>query len=603
MLHHPLTIVVAGGAYLLVTGDFVASWLLGLAGERSPRRVLVAMASSLVVHALLLPAPYLWGWLPRLSAAFPALPLALAALSALGWWRAPRRPVPAAPRTPPLALLPAAIVGVLALWPTLAGHDSGYYFSNNGEFANYALLVDVVRAHPAAAPLDYHLGVAGREGATALVLAAVAEPLRVPGILAVEPLSALFAMMFFASLGVLLAARLEDVDAGAGARARPLPLAVLCGGAASASTLQIWTLSFVSQYLSFAILGPLLAAAPLLVGPRGEARRLAGLRGVCVGLAVGALVVLYPDMAPATLAVAAAYVLPVWAARVGWRRSAGTAAVAGVTAGLTPLAAVFLTDRYRTVNVAGWDFFGARDRLSTVWSNLLGFGSLFDPSDAPRAGALVAAALIAVSAVAAALRLAGRSGRTGVRAGLDAALLAWVLASAALFLHVALARVPTNYTAAKFAGTFLWIPILAVAATVAEAREAWRVAASVAVVVTVVAQVATGVRFAARAGREADAFRIAAEDLAAGRRMAGPGPVHLSAPREGPFTLVALALLDGRILPDERGRLLRRDEFQWRGQPWVLRLGPRALRARAARPAGYERVLERPGFELWRGGR
>jgi hypothetical protein len=596
MLHHPFTILVAGAAYLVVTGDLVATWLLGLSGERSARRVLVAMASSLVIHALLLPAPYLWGWLPRLSAVYPALPLALGALSALGAWRAPPRAAPAPPRTPAVALLPAALVGALVLWPTLDGRDSGPCPSSDGALATTALLVDVVRERPAAAPLDHPLGVATPEGATALVLAAVAEPLGVPGLLAVQPLSALLAVVLFAALGLLLVARLED----AGARARFLPVAVLCGGAAAASTVQTWTRCSASQQLSFAILGPLLLAAPLLVGRRGEGRWTALLRGAGVGLAAGAVAVLHPGVAPVTLALAAAYLLPVWADRTGWARAGVTAASSGLAAALTGLAATLVAGRSHAAHAVGSGFLDPRDRPWTVWSDLLGFGLPLDPRDVLRPGALVAAGLIASACAVAAARLTRSPGRTGVRAGLDAALLAWGLAGAGVCLHAALAPAAGEHAAARFAATFLWIPTLAVAAAVGEAREAWRVAAAVAVVVTVVAQADTSIRFAARAAREADACRVAGADLAAARRAAGPAAaVHLSAPRDGSLTLVALALLGGRILPDERGRLLRREEFEWREQPWVLRVGPRPGRARAL-PTGYDRVLERPAFELWR---
>jgi hypothetical protein len=612
----PALVFVAVAACLYVTGDGLCTFGLGLRPSRHPARILLAMGAGLLLLVALGANLYLWGAVPTVGALSPGLPLALAAISVAGWLRAPARaPSPAAiPAWIASPLLAAAAVGTaLVLWPMLAsGGPGGFYYSNNGEFSTYAALADLVLRIPAGAPLDLPIDSAfTREGIVGVLCGVLARLLHVPPIFLVQPLGAVLAAMFFAGLALWLAAYL----ARAGARAPGVALAavVLGGFLASAVTQAVWTLSFLSQYVAFALFGAVLGWLPWAELPGASARAKIVGAGLAGGLLASTALLVYPEQAPLILAFGLLFALPRWS--LGGRALARSVATgAGVALATGPLGIRFLVDRMRLGLGSGWDLFG--QGWLAVATNLAGFTSRFwggiGPSILPTAGLAAFAVLLAL-AIASGVRALATDRRSplGIAAAGSLAVLA---GTALLFGWAVLDERQSSYAAVKFASGYLWIPVLTVAAWAATAvRRASTGVAVAAIAVVATAHVAGGVAFARGVASDADATRLLPWDLGVGARVIPPDetPFLLTATRRrldgtqeeiAKYHLDALYLWKGSIEPDPEGRVMNHPAFQATGQRWIIspHLRENGATTQGPVPPGFVRVVDRPGYAIYR---
>src|SRR6185295_16601950 len=140
---------------------------------------------------------------------------------------------------------------LLVLRPLIEHADLGFYFSNNGEFSNYAAIADAVQFHDAATEVGGPLGLFSREAIVGVLGAQICALTGKAALWIIQPLAAAFAAVAFASLGLVFrhAARSYQLgSAASGVLALIYAWAVL-----SAATQCFWTLSFVSQYLAIAL--------------------------------------------------------------------------------------------------------------------------------------------------------------------------------------------------------------------------------------------------------------------------------------------------------------------------------------------------------------
>jgi hypothetical protein len=600
---HPVLVVLAAAAYLYATGDGLCTWGLGLRPSPRPARVVLGVAAGLVVHVALAANLYLAGAVSRVDALVPWFPLALGAISLAGWLLAPARASlpPAVPARLALPfLVPAGLAAALVLSPTLGGSEPGFYSSNNGEFSSYAAAADLSLRHPFDVRVDLPVPLRSREGIAATLVAVVARTLAVPPLLTVQPLAALLAALFFAGLASFLAARAAAARAdGIGVA---LAAALLAGHLLSGATLQVWTASFFSQYLAFALLGALLAWLPWASLPAATPRGRVLAAGIAGGVLSGTAFLAYPEMAPLLIGAGALFASARW--RLGPRALAAAALVASLVALATgPLGLALWRERLQGGLGSGWNFFGHTTEPWLLATNVLGFTNRFWGPWVPEPLPLAGAALLAIVALA---RGAGevRAGRWDLDAAGSAALALYLLGAALLFGRAALAPLSTNYVAAKFATAFLWIPVVALAPwAFAASRATAALGAAICVAIVVVPQLRSGAAFARGLARDAAATRLGPSDLGAGARVIPPGePVFLLAPDLPKYRLDALYVWKGSPDPDPRGRVLHQEAFEDRGQPWIVALPLREDgRTRPlVSPEGAVPVVERPGYAILR---
>jgi hypothetical protein len=562
---------------------------------------------------------YLWGAVPTVAVLSPALPLALAALSVAGWLLAPAR-AEAPPALPSRIAAPllavAALAAALVLRPTLGtGGPGGFYYSNNGEFSTYAAFADILLDRSAGVPIDLPVPTAlSREGVMAVLCGVLARVLGIPPLLAVQPLAAVLAAMFFAGVALWLAAQLARADA------RPLGIAlatVLVGGfLASATTQTVWTLSFVSQYAVFALLGTLLAWIPWATVPGASRRAKIIGAGVVGGVLASTALLTYPEMAFLVIGCGLLFALPRW----GLDRRALALALAvgaGVALSTGPLGIRFLRDRMGSGLASGWDLFGDPEQPLAIATNLAGFTSYFWPGSEPvllRVAGLAAFGALALWALACGARALVKDRRAPLGTAAIASL-AFFAGTALLFTWVALDEQRSTYVAVKFTAAFLWIPVLAIAATAATApRGLVAGLAAAAIAVVAAGHLAGGLAVARGIADDAEATRVGPWDLGVGARLIPPdeSPYLLApwwvrddgTPEEIPkYHLDALYLWKGRIETGPGGRVMNHPAFQYTGQRWVISPHMREHGETipvSGLPPTYVPVLERPGYSIYR---
>jgi hypothetical protein len=621
---HPVLVLAASAACFYATGDGLCTWALGLRPSWHPARILLAIGAGVLLLLVLAASLYIWGAAPTAAALSPWLPLALAATSAAGWWRARAR-APAPPALPPWILAPflaaAALGAGLVLWPTLGG-GGGFYYSNNGEFSNYAAITDFVLRNPIDARSDLIVPLRSREGAIAVLCAEVAALLRVPPLFVVQPLSALFAAMLFGGVALWLAT--HATRAGARPAGVALAAVLLAGFVASPSSQRFWTLPFLSQFLALALLGAALGWLPWAELPAATPRGKIVAAGAVGGVLVSGWLTAYPEMAPLVIGFGFLFALPRWGLEPRALPLAAAVAAA-VTTSAGALGFGFFLDRLglrtRLTNgtedlAVGWDLFGAPEKPLRLATNQLGFTSIA-PWGPEEPGLLPIVALVAFGAlVAGAIAWGAMRAKDRRDAGVwaAAASVAFLAISACLFVWVRLDPSRTTYIAVKFASGFLWVPVLATAAWVATAPRGPLAAAAAAIGIIVAAQATGAVAFERGIAADAEATRLHPWDLGIGARLIPPGDsVFLAEPvsrrlHDGAPVVIATYRLDllfvwkGRIEPDAEGLVLSPPPRPWKGERWVIapaiREGGQTIRTEV--PPAYAPAVERPGYTIYR---
>jgi hypothetical protein len=434
---------------------------------RGSRLLMAALSAwlGLILNVLVLVNAYFF--IPACTLAQLAWPVtaALSAISA-GLWAWSPRPALKTEAFEGLVLALAVLGGLALLRPLLGLGQLGFYYSNNGEFSNYAAIADAVQYHPATTSLD------GPLAAFKLADGRAVEPLRSrevvvgalgaclsalsgrPALWVIQALAAAIAVLAFACIGLLFrfgAGKVKASRAEGG-----LMLVVFAWCILSAAAQQFWTLSFVSQYLGIVLFaGCLVLQAE---AQRGWRRRLA------LGLALGAMLVAYPDMFVPSLGLVALFELGVVDASVSARLDAVAtlawgAGIAALLANRLGYESLVLRSSINTGNY-GWNIYGDGHPVLGLLGSLWGFSNIFSGPHSPHTltSGLAAAATVAALAYAAWRSVQEKAG--GLRglwllAGLTA------LGTAALAAIVARRGLGNTYIVVKFVMGFGWLVYLA----------------------------------------------------------------------------------------------------------------------------------------------
>jgi hypothetical protein len=555
-----------------VQGIGVVQWLLGEHASPSTLvRWILAIWAGLVLQIVVL--ANLYYAIPGLTIDQLAWPvtLVLAALSLMLVARTRRAAAEAEPNRDAWVVIGLTLLATaLILRPLLGHHALGFYSSDNGEFANYAVMADIVRYHDASTRTG-GLPTVSREGVTGIVTAVMCVLTSKSALWVIQPVAAAFAALAFASFGALCRAIGSKLAAGG----RAILWAFFACTILSASSQCFFTLSFVSQYLNLALFfGGIVFLAHTRELP--VSRRVAALAALSA-----ALVAAYPEMFIPNVALLCAFELG--AAERPWLRTGARALArtgAAIALGLVVinrLGIALLVDRAGTP-AGGWDIYGPHRPMLPFVGRLAGFTNTFAP---PHAGSrfwpALLAALIALGLAHAIVRF--RRETDPVVRGLYLVGAVFFVGIAGVFELMAYRHVKSNYMALKFLLGYGWLALLLVQILFARAIE-WKramlVPIAIAVALLAIGLAAPALEYTKKLHRaEKGSLYLENDPCAATLR----GRIYVSATRPGNDAIV------GRFIAYEHDLLAI--EGGWpdgKAQAWlpgepVLLLGDSALAA------------------------
>ncbi len=355
-----------------------------------------------------------------------------------------------------LALVAIALFATVLVLRPLIGHSHlGFYFSNNGEFANYAAIGDAARYHDAATTIG-GFGLRSREAVGALHAAVVAQLTGESLLWVIQPVAAAFALLAFASLAVVFR-RIARACAARPPAAIALAL-IYAWAVLSASAQCFWTLSFVSQYLCVALWFGGLAC---LLELRLDDERA---RTAVLGLVLGALACAYPEMVVPSAGLLGACELAMLPRRHTLVRLVIAGGIALVVANRLGLALVF---GHTGLTGGGWSIYGPHRPVLGFFGAIAGFTN---PFSGPHVAHLATAGVAALAVVVALVY-----GVIGVRREPDPALRAlrilfalFALGAVAVFAIIVRRGDGNNYIALKLLLGFGWLAYLGLALLVVQ---------------------------------------------------------------------------------------------------------------------------------------
>jgi hypothetical protein len=550
-------------------GIGVVGWIFG--DRPSPSalmRWILAIWAGLVVEVIAVVCLYFV--VPGLTIdqlAWP-LTLALVAISVALHARTPRTEVTESDRGGWIAIALSLVATLLVLRPLLGAGELGFYSSDNGEFANYAVMADITRYHDASTQTG-GLAIASREGVSGALAAMVCVLTGKSALWVIQPVAAAFAALAFASFGLCFRVI---------ARALPGPgQAVLWGLFAcailSASSQCFFTLSFVSQYLNLALFFGGIVFLTCATG-LPTWRRLAVL-----AVLFAALVAAYPEMFVPNAALLCAYEIGA-ATSLGkplasTLRTAGrslacvVAAIAGGLLLINRLALVLLLGR-AALSGGGWDIYGPHRPILPFVARLVGFTSTFAP---PHTRAQFWSAIVATIVVIALVHALVRFRREPEPAlrGLYHLGIAFFVGIVGVFWVIGHRHMTSNYVALKFLLGYGWLAFLLVGLVCARAIEArrWVIAPAAIVVATILVGLASpALEYTKKLHRaEKDSLYLDGDACAAALR----GRVYVSATRPGNDAIVGRFIAYDHDLLSIEGRWPDGTRQAWfPGQPVML---------------------------------
>ena len=441
-------------ALWLVQGFGFASWLLPDLCRHSILRGVVAIWIGLALNVVSACNLYYVVGLTGEQLAWP-LTIGLAVISiALAVWKSPRAGV----RIDAFSWVVIALsllATLLVLRPLLSHGELGFYYSNNGEFANYAAIADVVQFHDVATELVGPFPTVSREAVAGLPCAVIATLTGKATLWLIQPFAAAVAALAFASLGMVF----RHVALGATRQGAVMLALVYAWAIVSAAAQTFWTLSFVSQYLRIALwFGTLV----FLVETHEASRTIRSI-GFAVGIA--AMTCAYPDMFLPSVALLAAFELarvePAWRARGRAAIEIGAAMVLALVLG-NRLAYELLASKLLAGTAGGgWNIFGPHHPALGYLANLSGLSNPFSGPRSHHAITSTIALLLFAGGLAFAVARARREPSPTLRGLLH---LGWIFfAGLALgFGLVAHWGDGNNYVVVKLVFGFGWLAYLAV---------------------------------------------------------------------------------------------------------------------------------------------
>jgi hypothetical protein len=450
-------------AIWLAQGIGLVHWL-GIKGGTVVRGVLAIWLGLVLQSALVLNAYYL---VPGLTIDQLAWPVTIVAMiPSLVLFLRGSRPRFEIERGGIWVVALSTVATLLVLRPLLAHDSLGFYFSNNGEFANYAAITDAVQFHDATENLGAFAAVS-REAVTGTLAAMLSSLTGKSALWIIQPYAAALAALSFASLGILfrgIAVRIVPVS-------RFGAIALWCVYAwaiASASAQTFFTLSFVSQYIEVALF---FGGIAFLFHAKDLDEKC---RFAVLGLLIGVMACVYPEMIVPASGLLAVYELGATKpSRATYRKAlvhlAGAFAVGMLV--MNKLGATLILGR-SGLGGGGWDIYGPHRPVLAFVARLTGFSNTFAiPHERAAMWPLLATILFVAGLAYTVMRV--RKERDDRVRGLLAVGATFYVGVAGVFWLVVHKQMPTNYVALKYLLGFGWLAYLLVALVIADAN-AWR---------------------------------------------------------------------------------------------------------------------------------
>jgi len=342
--------------------------------------------------------------------------------------------------------------------PVLTNWHPSFYFSNNGEFSNYAYVADVVQHHGLNSVVRIaDFGTETRETVVALLSAFFGSLFGRSPLFTIIPVSYAISWIAFSTLGLMF----ELVMKGAGKVPKAFIYLTWAMALLSVGNLQTWLMSFMSQYLCVASFIGLLAFHMHRGGPLRDAlfQRL-----VVPGLAFALILCDYPEMVPPIFGLYSCFLIS-YLQGTKVRSILTTIAVfmlsigAGALIGNSLAFANISRMGCGLLNGVGWNIFGPTFPIKYLLQSLFGLGNIFfSPDGAAGVYSLALELLLVLAAAGSLLRTFSKTSR--LSKGLSILHVSFIAGAVGTFYLLASSGVTTNYAAVKLTSGFLWIVYL-----------------------------------------------------------------------------------------------------------------------------------------------
>lgn len=375
--------------------------------------------------------------------------------------------------------LTCIFTALLLITPLLTIASGGYYYSNNGEFINYAAVADMAQYHAA----NTHLKVTSfgfdqyfsrREIIVGLLCSIFSTVTKLSPLFTIEPFAAVIGLISFLLMGNLYILVLAQHDHVSLSKKTSILLLFLLA-IFSAANFQFWSMSFVSQYINTCIFFGWL----FFIIKFAPHQKYWSLLTISVaGLTLGVSAQTYPEVfIPTTaLIIAALFFSTDWRDKNSLRARIIEIVLASSIAMLVGNVFAYhmivkLASSSATI-AAGWDIFGSNHKTLEIFGNLFGLRNLFWFQNNTYLFGLVVYLILLILAIKQTIKLTFTANKSPFK-GLSATFLAYLVATTLLFLYTRRAEVKTNYVAAKFAIHFLWLIYIMFAIAIYEIRSKW----------------------------------------------------------------------------------------------------------------------------------
>ena len=372
-------------------------------------------------------------------------------------------------------LLISTIVILCISSPIIGEFWPSFYYSNNGEFAEYARLADLVKFHGSATSAGFGIPVRSRESVVAILCAIFSRLFGRSTLFVIQPLSYALAWLAMSSIGLLFVSGAKLLDSRM--RTRVVFVAVFSLAAFSSGSLQFWSISFVSQYLNTALFFGLLAFLfDANISGNEEWRDSAA-----KGLTLGAIACAYPEMLlPSFLLLILIHFSKNFSlSSISLRSKLGqlflAVAVAAIVGNILAKDLiyfyVFMTFK---LPAAGWDMYGTNGDFRKIAGCLLGLCNVFWGKSTPSLLTLIPyLVLFCMATLYSFVLVFSKNGMARKQRPLHLAWLASLLGLVAAFLLVKVQARSTNYMAVKLAIAFIWFGYFALAVFVSQIRSSF----------------------------------------------------------------------------------------------------------------------------------
>lgn len=367
-----------------------------------------------------------------------------------------------------LAVLSIAFLTMLLMsTPFLNEIELTFFYSNNGEYTNYALFSDIVQNKVPGAlqiykPMDltqsiFSANLRPRESILGILVAVFSTLFNKSTFFLVQPFSYAISLLFFLTFGALLVWMRANVP-----KSLWFDIVAIVGYAAaffSSAGLQFWTSSFMSHYINQVFL---LGLILFLLHAEIKQSNFSIQTIVAIAMTLTAVGCGYPDFFIPTSAFILFYYYVIskdFSFHVLFQKTViiFSALILVLILGNTILYDIisqYLVLLLKNIGLPGWDIYGNKNQLSTVFGNLLGLSNVFCGNRIPSTSALYSAFILLSIGVVKSIFVYQKERSLRFLS----LLLYWhILSCIAIFTMVEYKNMPSNYVAVKLAISGIWI--------------------------------------------------------------------------------------------------------------------------------------------------